>query len=233
MSSPDPNIEFSVQKKAESKFGIFPYELEPTQNYMFTLYRFYEQEKELCQSFASIKVNEIKNIGDLIGFQNYHTCQQSQNKIKEWAKNQFDLSNQDFDDRFHLWQSENHPDAHADNEISMIKETSYSQIPLDKDLVEENIAKVFDHFQELSQVPEEWIESPPHPVRFLQHRMECHIQIKKLKKSISKTNHPLAPNFHKTIYGSYLFLLEECFPVEHRKPYLNLCVIYAFQKQIK
>lgn len=242
MTSPDPDIEprltsstlpeFSVQKKAESLFGTFPYELQPTQNYLFTLFRFYQSEAELCKNFESMKVNDIKNLGDMIGFQNFHTCKQSQTFIKDWMKNQFEISEKEFDEKFVEWNSTSPPDANSKDEMAKIRQDAIQAIHLDADIVDQKIKKVFDHFVELRQVPEEWIEEPPHPVRFLQHRLECHEQIKKLKKSLIKTNHPLAPTFHTSIYGSYLFLLEETFPVELKKPYLNLSIIYAFENKI-
>ena len=230
--SPDPNIEFSVQKKAESLFGSFPYELQPTQNYLFTLFRFYEKESELCKSFESMKVNEIKNLGDMIGFQNYHMCKQSQTFIKDWVQKQFEISEKEFDQQFAEWKESNPPDANSKDEIQKIRNDCLKEIDASPEKVDETIKKVFNHYIELRQVPEEWIEEPPHPVRFLQHRMECHQQIKKLKKSLTKTNHPLAPTFSSSIYGSYLFLLEEVFPIALKKPFLNLCIIYAFENKI-
>jgi hypothetical protein len=233
MTSQDPNVEFSVQKKAENKFGTFPYELKPTQNYLYTLYRFYQAEAELCNDFKDTRVNDIKTLGDMIGFQNYHTCRQSQTFIKDWMKNQFDLSEKDFDSAFQTWCLEDHPDANSKDEIQKIRLESVSAVNLNEENVNQKIKKVFDHFLELRQVPEEWIEEPAHPVRFLQHRLECHNQFKKLVKSLTKTNHPLASTFPSSLYGSYLYLLEDSFPVELKKPYLNLCIIYAFENDIK
>jgi hypothetical protein len=54
--------------------------------------------------------------------------------------------------------------------------------------------------------------------------------MKKLRKSLKKTNHPLASIFPESLYGKYLFALEETFPIEYKTNYLNLCIIYAFRK---
>jgi hypothetical protein len=225
----DPNIEFSVQKKAETLFGLFPYELEPTQDYLFTLYRFYSKEADLCKEFEKMQVNDIKNLADMIGFQNYHTCVQSKNFIKDWMERKFDLSKKDFDAKYTEWNDRGSPDTNAQTTIAEIENSAYAQIPIERSIVDKNIAKVFEHYEELRKVPEEWIEEPPHPVGFLHFRTECHHKIKKLRKSLLKTNHPLAPTFKDSIYGSYLFLIEETFPIELKKPYLNLCIIYAFR----
>lgn len=233
---------FSVQRKAEQLFGAFPYELKPTQDYLFTLYRFYDSEQQQLGNFESTTLNDIKNIGDMIAFQNFHMSKQSKEFIKDWMKNQFEVSEKNFLEEFEKWENENHQDSHASQEIEKIRKESISQIvehvqtevSVDDCVptILDKIKKIFDDYVELKQLPEEWIEEPPHPVRFLQHRAECHEQIKNLKKSLRKSNHPLASSFKDTIYGSYLFSLEESFPIELRKPYLNLCIIYAFENKI-
>jgi hypothetical protein len=236
MSEEEPTL--SVQKKAEHLFGAFPYELKPTQDYLFTLYRFYDAEQQLLSNFESMSINDIKNIGDMIGFQNFHMSKQSKVFVKDWMKNRFEVSEKQFLEEFERWKSENHKDSQSSQEIEKIKKESVSEImektpeiPDESTLVQK-IKNIFDNYIELKSLPEECIEEPPHPVRFLQHRAECHEQIKNLKKSLKKSNHPLASSFKDSIYGSYLFSLEDSFPVGLRNPYLNLCVIYAFENKI-
>jgi hypothetical protein len=230
----DPS-EFSIQQKAEKKFGTFPYELRPTKDYLFSLYRFYCEEEKLTESFSGLKVNEIKNLGDMIGFQNYHTSIQSKKFIKDWVKKSFEWSDSNFDKEWDLWKDSGKENVRAEDEIEKIYVENYNRLShlYSRDEIEEKIKNIFDLYDELKQVPEECIEEPPHPVRFLQHRMECQVQIKKLRKSLKKTNHPLATLFEDSLYGKYLFKLEETFPVEYKTNYLNLCIIYAFRKTKK
>jgi hypothetical protein len=228
----DPS-DFSIQQKAEKKFGTFPYELSPTKDYLFSLYQFYLEEEENTQSFSKLQVPDIKNLGDMIGFQNYHTSIQSKKFIKDWVKKTFDWSDQTFDQEWNKWQMSPPADVvKAEHEIEKIYEESYQPLSslYTREQVEERIKNIFDLYDELRKVPEECIEEPPHPVRFLQHRVECQVQLKKLRKSLKKTNHPLASIFHESLYGKYLFMLEDTFPIEYKMNYLNLCIIYAFRK---
>jgi hypothetical protein len=225
--------DFSVQQKAEKKFGTFPYELSPTKDYLFSLYQFYSEEEAQTQSFSGLQVQDIKNLGDMIGFQNYHTSIQSKKFIKDWVQKTFEWSEQTFEKEWEVWKTcpPNEP-VQADKEIQKIDDDNYQPLShlYSREEVEERIKHIFDMYEELKKHPEECVEEPPHPVRFLQHRMECQVQLKKLKKSLKKTNHPLASIFHESLYGKYLFSLEETFPMEHKNYYLNLCIIYAFRK---
>lgn len=227
----DPS-DFSVQQRAEKKFGTFPYELTPTKDYLFALYHFYSEEEELTKSFSELKVPDIKNLGDMIGFQNYHTCIQSKKFMRDWAKRTFDWSEQMFEDEWTKWKLHPNLEVKADEEMANIYEQSYQPLShlYSLEQVEQKIKNIFDLYDELKKVPEECIEEPPHPVRFLQHRVECQVQLKKLRKSLKKTNHPLASIFPESLYGKYLFSLEEAFPIEYKTNYLNLCIIYAFRK---
>lgn len=227
----DPS-EISIQQKAEKKFGTFPYELAPTKDYLFALYHYYSQEEELTKMFSELKVQDIKNLGDMIGFQNYHTCIQSKKFIKDWVKRTFDWTDQIFETEWSQWQQHPNENVKAEEEIEKIYEQNYQGLShlYTREQIEEKLKSIFDLYEELKQVPEECVEEPPHPVRFLQHRVECQVQLKKLKKSLKKTNHPLASVFHESLYGKYLFTLEDSFPVEYKTNYLNLCIIYAFRK---
>lgn len=42
--------DFSVQHKAKKKFGTFQYELQPTREYLFSLFQFYSEEEEKIQA---------------------------------------------------------------------------------------------------------------------------------------------------------------------------------------
>jgi hypothetical protein len=227
----DPS-DLSVQQRAEKKFGTFPYELSPTKDYLFTLYHFYSEEENLTKSFSEMKVQDIKNLGDMIGFQNYHTAIQSKKFIRDWVKKTFDWSEQMFEDEWILWNLNPILEVKAEDEIEKIYQESYQPLShlYSRDQIEDKIKNIFDLYDELRKVPEECVEEPPHPVRFLQHRIECQVQLKKLRKSLKKTNHPLASIFPESLYGKYLFALEESFPIEYKMNYLNLCIIYAFRK---
>jgi len=224
--------DFSVQQKAEKLFGIFPYELPPTKDYLFCLYRFYSEEEEKCQSFSKLTIHDIKQLGDMIGFQNYHTCIQSKKFIRDWVKKTFDWSEQTLDQEYANWIQSAPENVRAEQEIEKIYEQSFQGISecISKDALEEKLKNIFDMYDELIKHREECIEEPPHPVRFVQYRLECQVQMKKLKKSLKKTNHPLASIFEDTLYGKYLFLLDELFPIEYKTNYLNLCIIYAFKR---
>jgi hypothetical protein len=230
----DPS-DFSLQEKAKKKFGVFPYELAPTKDYLFTLYRFYCEEQEKCEQFSELKVNEIKNLGDMIGFQNYHTCIQGRKFIRDWLKNTNEWSEQNFEQEWVLWKRNPVENVRAEGEIEKIYEQSYQGIShlLTREQMEEKLKNIFDMYEELMKHKEECVEEPPHPARFFQYRLECQVQMKKLKKSLKKTNHPLASTFQDTLYGKYLFTLDEIFPIEYKKNFLNLCVIYAFKKQLE
>jgi hypothetical protein len=230
-SSASTEIEFSVQHKAEKLFGTFPYELQPTQDYLFTLYRFYEKEAEEAKSFSDMKLNEIRNIGDMIGFQNYHTCVQSKKFVKDWMKNSSQISDKEFDSQYESWSLENKESVRAEKEIEKIENDAYEKIGKRRDETDEIIKSIYENYDELMRLPEEWVAEPPHPVRFLQHRLECQVQMKKLRKSIQKSSHPLAPTFQESLYGRYLFQLEDSFPMDLKNPYTSLCIIYAFKKK--
>ena len=226
----DPS-EISVQQRAEKQFGTFPYELTPTKNYLFSLFQFYSEEEEKTTSFSKLTIHDIKNLGDMIGFQNYHTSIQSKKFIKDWVKKSFDWSDQTFESEWSNWiLSPVH--VRAEDEIEKIYEENYRALShlLTKEQLEEKFKNLFEQYEELKKHPEECVEEPPHPARFLQYRLECQTQLKKLKKSLRKTNHPLASLFHETLYGKYLFALEEMFPIEYKLNFLNLCIIYAFRK---
>ena len=224
--------ELSLQQKAEKRFGTFPYELKPTRDYLFSLYRFYLEEEKLVESFQNLKLQDIKNLGDMIGFQNYHTCQQSKKFIKDWVMKSNDWSNADFEDQLQNWLSNPVENVSSEKEIEKIYQESLSKLgDSDSSTVEATLKQVFELYEDLVAHPEECINPPPHPVQYNQHRLECQVQMKKLKKSLQKTNHPLASTFDQTLYGKYLFLLDRVFPIEHKSAYLNLCVIYAFRNQ--
>jgi len=223
----DPS-DFSVQQKAEKLFGIFPYELPPTKDYLFTLYKFYTEEQEKCESFSKMTIQDIKHLGDMIGFQNYQTCVQSRNFIRDWAKKTFEWSDQNLEQELNSWIQP--AGLRAEHEIQKIYDQSIQGIPVSKESIEENLKMIFEMYEELLKHREECIEEPPHPARFVQYRLECQVQMKKLKKSLKKTNHPLASIFPETLYGKYLFTLDEFFPIEYKTNYLNLCIIYAFQR---
>ena len=224
--------DLSVQQRAEKKFGTFPYELPPTKDYLFSLFQFYFEEEEKTKSFSDLKITDIKNLGDMIGFQNYHTSIQSKKFIKDWVKKVFDWSDQNFEEEWSNWSLNPPTEVKAEVEIQKIYDQSYESLSkyYSREQLEEKLKSIFDTYEELRKVPEECIEEPPHPVRFLQHRIECQVQLKKLRKSLKKTNHPLASIFQDTLYGKYLFTLEEAFPIEYKTNYLNLCIIYAFRK---
>ena len=230
-TSSSSEMEFSVQQKAEKLFGTFPYELQPTQDYLFTLYRFYANEEQEAKSFSDMKLNEIRNIGDMIGFQNYHTCVQSKKFVKDWMKNSVQISDKEFDSQYASWIQENKESVRAEKEIEKIEQEAYEKIGKSREETDKMIESIYEAYDELMKLPEEWVAEPPHPVRFLQHRLECQVPMKKLKKSIQKSSHPLAPTFEESLYGKYLFQLEDCFPIELKNPYMNLCIIFAFKKK--
>jgi hypothetical protein len=230
--SQEPDFsDLSLQKKAEKKFGTFPYELKPTKDYLFSLYRFYLEEEKQVESFQHLKIQDIKNLGDMIGFQNYHTCQQSKKFIKDWVIRTYDWSNPTFEQELEKWLNNPVENVNSDQEIQKIYDCSIEETQINRSQVENIIQEVFNLYDELVQHPEECVDPPPHPVQFNQHRLECQVQMKKLKKSLQKSNHPLASSFDQTLYGKYLFLLERSFPVEKKNAYLNLCIIYAFYNQ--
>ena len=228
----DPS-DFSVQQKAEKLFGVFPYELPPTKNYLFTLYRFYLEEQDKCKSFAEMTIHNIKHLGDMIGFQNYQTCVQSIKFIRDWAKKTFEWSDKTMEQEFVQWNLNPPQNIRAELEIEKIYDESCKSLShlYSKEEIKQKLNSIFDQYDELMQHREEWIVEPPHPARFVQYQQECQVQIKKLKKSLKKTNHPLAEIFHETMYGKYIFTLDDSFPIEYKTNYLNLCLIHAFHVQ--
>jgi hypothetical protein len=228
----DPS-DFSVEQKAQKKFGIYPYELTPTKDYLFALYQFYLDEKQLCESFSSIELKNIKNLGELLGFQNYHTCVQSLTFIKDWIKKSFDFSEQEFETQWSQWQKSHPEEIKAEIEMEKVYQEHLQKVSskFSESQLVSLFQEIFDLFEECKNHPEECYQTPPHPIQFLQHRLEFQQEMKKLRKSIKKSQHPLASTFDTTIYGKYLNLLEDSFPVEYKTPLLNLCIIYAFRNK--
>jgi hypothetical protein len=228
----DPS-DFSVEQKAQKKFGIFPYELSPTKDYLFALYQFYEEEKVLCESFSNIELKNIKNLGELLGFQNYHTCVQSLTFIKDWIKKSFDWSDQDFDTNLKQWQQSPPSEVKAEVEMEKVYQDHLQKVSckLSESELLSLFQEVFDLYEECKTHPEECYQEPPHPIQFLQNRLEFQTQMKKLRKSIKKSNHPLASTFDTSLYGKYLNLLEDSFPVDLKNSLLNLSIIYAFRNK--
>jgi hypothetical protein len=232
----DPS-DFSVEQKAQKKFGIFPYELSPTKDYLFSLYQFYQEEKDLCSSFSTLEIKDIKNLGDLIGFQNYHTCVKSLDFLKDWVKKAFDWSDSEFETQKAEWIANPPPLVQADVEMEKVYQNSLKNVIssssslTSEESIQNLFQEIFELYDECKAHPEECYQEPPHPIQFLQMRLEFQTQMKKLRKSIKKSNHPLAPTFETSLYGKYLNLLEDSLPVALKKQLLDLCIIYAFRKQ--
>jgi hypothetical protein len=228
----DPS-DFSVEQKAQKKFGIFPYELSPTKDYLFALYQFYEQEKELCSSFEKLELKNIKNMGDLLGFQNYHTCVQSLTFIKDWVKKSFDLSDQQFESNLKSWKENQPNEVKAEVEMEKVYQEHLFEVShqFTENQLENLFQEVFELYEECKNHPEECFQEPPHPLLFLQKRLEFQNQMKKLRKSVKKSNHPLACTFDSSLYGKYLNLLEDSFPTELKNSLFNLSIIYAFRNK--
>jgi hypothetical protein len=228
----DPS-DFSVEQKAQKKFGIFPYELSPTKDYLFALYQFYQEEKELCESFSTIELKNIKNLGELLGFQNYHTCVQSITFIKDWIKKSLDYSEQEFESNWIQWQKSPPSEVKAELEMEKVYQEHLQKVSskFNESQLLSLFQEVFELYDECKSHPEECYQEPPHPIQFLQNRLEFQNEMKKLRKSVKKSNHPLASTFSTSLYGKYLNVLEDSFPVELKTPLLNLSIIYAFRNK--
>jgi hypothetical protein len=228
----DPS-DFSVEQKAQKKFGIFPYELSPTKDYLFALYQFYQEEKVLCEDFSKIELKNIKNLGELLGFQNYHTCVQSLTFIKDWVKKSFDFSDQQFETEWTNWNNSPPIEVKAEIEMEKVYQEQLQKVSskLDETQLISLFQEIFELYDECKAHPEECYQEPPHPIQFLQQRLEFQTQMKKLRKSIKKSNHPLASTFDTSLYGKYLNLLEDSFPLDLKTPLFHLCIIYAFRNK--